>query len=377
MTTILHGGKILTEKVGLIHGDLMIRDGIIAAMGENLPSEGDILDITGLTVVPGLIDTHNHGCVGTEFASENEHFDNGLAYLAKNGITTVVPTIRCLPHERLLKAIDNIKREMERKPQGAKIAGINMEGPFLSPHRIGSMRPENLAKPEKKALREYLAACEGALRSITMAPEVNGVLDLVEEVLFHGANPSIGHTNASYAQAKAMADAGATMVTHLYNAMSPFTHREPSVVGEALTDDRLTCELICDYVHNTPAAVDLAIRSKGVERIVMISDTGIMSGLGDGEYIIEGHKRIVSGNLCKTPEGVIAGSVCNLFYDFRNLLTNGYPLSDVSRMASLNPARAIGIDHVTGSIAVGKAADLLLLDDKYELHNVFVDGKKY
>ena len=181
-------------------------------------SEGDILDITGLTVVPGLIDTHNHGCVGTEFASENEHFDNGLAYLAKNGITTVVPTIRCLPHERLLKAIDNIKREMERKPQGAKIAGINMEGPFLSPHRIGSMRPENLAKPEKKALREYLAACEGALRSITMAPEVNGVLDLVEEVLFHGANPSIGHTNASYAQAKAMADAGATMVTHLYNA---------------------------------------------------------------------------------------------------------------------------------------------------------------
>lgn len=376
MTTLLHGGKILTEKVGLIRGDLMIRDGKIAAIGENLPSEGEILDITGLTVAPGLIDTHNHGCMGTEFASEDEHFDKGLQYLAESGITTVVPTLRCLPHRRMLLAIENVKREMDRGPLGAKIGGINMEGPFLSPNRIGSMRPENLAKPEKKALLEYLAACEGTLRSITMAPEVEGVLELVEEVLFAGVNPSIGHTNATFEEAKAMADAGATLVTHLFNAMSGFTHRAPGVVGEALTDDRLTCELICDYVHNTPAAVDLAIRSKGIDKIVMISDTGRMSGLGDGEYIIEGHKRIVKDHLCMTPEGVIAGSVCNLFYDFKNLLNHGYSLSEVSRMASLNPARVIGVDHLTGSIAVGKAADLILLDEEYGLRGVFVDGKR-
>jgi N-acetylglucosamine-6-phosphate deacetylase len=134
--------------------------------------------------------------------------------------------------------------------------------------------------------------------------------------------------------------------------------------------------LICDYVHNTPAAVELAIRSKGVDKIVMISDTGVMSGLGDGEYIVEGHRRIVKGNLCKTPEGVIAGSVCNLFYDFKNLLQHGYALADVSRMASLNPARVIGMEHLTGSIAIGKAADLLLLDDSYDLKGVFVDGKR-
>lgn len=376
MTTLLHGGKILTEKVGLIRGDLMIRDGKIAAIGENLPSEGEILDITGLTVAPGLIDTHNHGCMGTEFASQDEQFDKGLQYLAGRGITTVVPTLRCLPHERMLLAIENVKREMARKPFGAKIGGINMEGPFLSPNRIGSMRPENLAKPEKKALLEYLAACEGALRSITMAPEVEGVLELVEEVLFAGVNPSIGHTNATFEEAKAMADAGATLVTHLFNAMSGFTHRAPGVVGEALTDDRLNCELICDYVHNTPAAVDLAIRSKGIDKIVMISDTGRMSGLGDGEYIIEGHKRIVKDHLCMTPEGVIAGSVCDLFYDFKNLLNHGYSLAEVSRMASLNPARVIGVDHLTGSIAVGKAADLILLDEEYDLKGVFVDGKR-
>lgn len=377
MTTILHGGRILTEKHGLINCYLMIQDGNIADIGEKLPLADAVIDISGLTVVPGLIDTHNHGCMGTEFASENESFENGLRYLASNGITTVAPTIRCLPHSRLLMAIENAKREMDKGHPGAKIAGINIEGPFLSPNRIGSMRPENLAKPERKAMREYIAASEGALRTMTMAPEVEGVLDLVDEALSAGVNPSIGHTDATYEVARSMANAGANLVTHLYNAMRPFTHRAPGVVGEALTDDRLTCELICDFVHNTPAAVDLAIRSKGVDKIVMISDTGIMSGLGDGEYIVEGHKRVVSGNLCMTTEGVIAGSVCNLFYDFRNLLLNGYALNDVSKMASLNPAKILGIDDTTGSIAIGKRADLLLIDDEYCLKGVYVDGNKF
>lgn len=375
-TTLLYGGHVLTEKAGLLRADLLIQDGIIAAIGENLPSDGECADIEGLTVVPGLIDVHNHGCFGTEFASDDTEFDGGTVYLAQNGITTVVPTVRCLPHGRLLGAIRNIKKEMIRKPAGAKLAGINMEGPFLSPDRIGSMIADNLAKPEKAVLAEYLAACEGALRSITLAPEVDGVLGLVEDVLFAGANPSIGHTNATYGQARAMADAGAVQVTHLFNAMSSFSHRAPGVVGEALTDDRLTCELICDFVHNSPAAVDLAIRSKGIDRIMMISDTGVMSGLGEGEYVIEGVRRTVKGDLCMTEKGVIAGSVCNLFVGFRNLLSHGYSLAEVSRMASLNPARSLGIAHQTGSISVGKAADLVLLDREYGLKGVFVDGKR-
>ncbi len=374
--TLLYGAKVLTEKAGLLRADLLIKDGKIAAIGEGLPCDGERIDATGLTVVPGLIDVHNHGCFGTEFASEDAEFDCGTTYLAQNGITTVVPTIRCLPHERLLRVICNIKKEMVRKPVGAKLAGINMEGPFLSPNRIGSMIPDNLAKPSKKVLAEYLDACEGALRSITLAPEVDGVLDLVEDILFAGANPSIGHTNATYEQARAMADAGAVQVTHLFNAMSSFTHRSPGVVGEALTDERLTCELICDFVHNSPAAVDLAIRSKGTDKIMMISDTGVMSGLGEGEYVIEGVRRIVKGNLCMTEKGVIAGSVCNLFYGFRNLLSRGYSLAEVSRMASYNPARMLGISHEVGSIAVGKAADLILMDEGYELKGVFVDGMR-
>ena len=374
MTYLLQGGQILTEKLGLIGGDLLIQDGIIAAIGENLPGDGEIVNAAGCFIVPGLVDTHNHGFLGTEFASADEEFDNGTAELAKRGITTVVPTVRCLPMDRLLAAIENIKKETARKPKGAKLAGINLEGPFLSPARIGSMVPENLAKPGKEALTELLAACEGLLRSVTVAPELPGVLPLIEDILFAGANPSLGHSNATYAEAKAAADAGANLVTHLFNAMRPFTHRDPGLLGEALTDDRLDCELICDFVHNDPAAVDLAIRAKGIERIVMVSDTGRMAGLGDGEYIIEGRKRIVQGKLCRTEEGVIAGSVCSLFDGFRNLLLRGYPLADVSRMASLNPARKIGVDRLTGSIAVGKAADLLLLDGRFDLKETWVDG---
>lgn len=374
MTYLLHGGQILTEKLGLIGGDLLIRDGIIAAIGENLPSDGEVIDAHGCFVVPGLIDTHNHGYRGTEFASADEEFDSGTVALAQSGVTTVVPTVRCLPQERLLAAIANIKKEMARRPAGAKLAGINLEGPFLSPNRIGSMIPENLSSPGKESLAEILTACEGTLRSITIAPELLGVLPLIEDILFAGANAAIGHSDATYAQARAAADAGANLVTHLFNAMRPFNHREPGVVGEALTDDRLTCELICDYVHNDPAAVDLAIRIKGADHIVMVSDTGRMAGLGDGEYVIEGHRRIVKGKLCKTPEGVIAGSVCPLFDGFRNLLLHGYPLADVSRMASLNPARMIGIDQQTGSIVVGKAADLLLLDSGFTLRQTWVDG---
>lgn len=371
---LLRGGRILTEKLGLIGGDLLIRDGKIAAIGQNLPQNGDLLDVSGCYLVPGLIDTHNHGCFGTEFSAADEEFDPGTTYLAKNGITTVVPTTRCLPKDRLLAAIRNIKKEIVRRPAGAKLAGINMEGPFVSPKRIGAMLPENLSVPSRQALAEYLSACDGTLRTITMAPELPNVLEMIEDVLASGANAAIGHTDATYEQARAAADAGANLVTHLFNAMSPFRHREPGAIGEGLTDDRLICELICDYVHNAPASVDLAIRSKGTDHIVMISDNGQMSGLGDGEYIIENHRRIVKDSLCITPEGVIAGSVCNLFYDFRNLLLHGYPLAEVSRMASLNPAKLIGLDQTTGSIAVGKDADLILLDSHYNLQACWVDG---
>ncbi len=378
MKVLLRDGQVLSEKKGLIGADVLVQDGKIASIQERLRGpqcEGaEEFDLAGGLLVPGLIDTHNHGFRGTEFAAADERFDDGLLALAKCGVTAVVPTVRALPQERLLAAVANIRREKARAPFGARILGVHLEGPFLSPARLGSMRPENLAPPAPEALGEILDACGGDLRSITVAPELPGVLPLLETVRASGASVSIGHTDATAEQVFAAADAGANRVTHLFNAMRPFRHRDPGVVGAALTDERLVCELICDYVHNSPVAVDLAIRAKGLDGIVMVSDTGRMAGLGDGVYVIEGKKRVVRGKLCQTEEGVIAGSVCSLFEGFRNLLLHGYPLADVSRLASLNPARAAGLDRRLGSIAVGKDADFLLLDSLFNVKAVWVGG---
>ncbi len=380
MNVILRDGQVLSETKGLIGADVLVRDGKIAAVKAHLDGpqcEGAAeYDLAGGLLVPGLVDTHNHGFCGTEFASADERFDDGLLALARCGVTSVAPTVRALPQDRLLAAVANIRREKSRAPFGARILGINLEGPFLSPARIGSMRPENLAPPTPQALDEILSACGGDLLSITVAPELPGVLPLLETVRAAGASAAVGHTDATAEQVRAAADAGANRVTHLFNAMRPFKHRDPGVVGAALTDERLVCELICDYVHNDPVAVDLAIRAKGLDGVVMVSDTGRMAGLGDGEYVIEGKKRVVRGKLCQTEEGVIAGSVCSLFEGFRNLLLHGYPLADVSRLASLNPARAAGLDKRIGSIAVGKCADLMLLDSLFNVKAVWVGGVK-
>ncbi len=380
---LIRNARILTEKAGLIEGCLRIRNGRIDRLAQVLaPEEGEeIVEANGKILVPGLIDIHNHGYAGTEFATPDGPFENGLLELAKKGITTVVPTLRPLRKDRLLAAIENAKREIRkaesgRGPAAAKPAGIHLEGPFVSPGKAGAMVRSNLSLPDRKDLAEYLEAGEGMIKTVAFAPELDGACDLIGDILSAGANASVAHTNATFEQAKAAADRGANLVTHLFNAMSGFGHREPGTVGEALTDDRLTCELICDFVHNAPAAVDLALRAKGPDRIVMISDTGVMAGLGDGEFIIEGVKRIVRGNTCRTESGTIAGSVCDLSVGFRNLMKAGYALADVSHMTSRNPARMIGLDAETGTIEEGKAADLILLSADWTPSCVWVDGKE-
>ena len=379
---LIRNATILTEAAGLMAGDLRIRNGRIDRFARFLePEEGEeIFEADGRILVPGLVDIHNHGYAGTEFATPDGPFEDGLRKLAKKGITTVVPTLRPLRKDRLLAAIENAKREIrlaERKsgPAAAKPAGIHLEGPFVSPEKFGAMVRSNLSLPDRGDLAEYLEAGEGLIRTVAFAPELEGALDLIEDILGAGANAAIAHTNATFEQAKAAVDRGANLVTHLFNAMSGFGHRAPGAVGEALTDDRLTCELICDFVHNHPSAVELAIRAKGVDRIVMISDTGVMAGCGDGDYFVEGVKRTVRGTLCTTENGTIAGSVCDLGVGFRNLLKAGWPIESVSRMASRNPARMIGLGDETGTVETGKAADLMLLSPAMEPDAVWVDGR--
>ena len=331
--------------------DICISEGRISSFGAvGEPAGQEDFDAEGLYVIPGFIDTHNHGCVGVEFAAEDEDFEKARVWLAGQGITGVAPTVRAMPVEPIIGAEKNILREAGKTSKGARILGIHLEGPFVSYSRTGAMCP-----PER----------ENAAEVIKAAGEL-------------GVKISLGHSDASYGTAKAAIEAGASRATHTFNAMRPLYHRETGILGAVLTDDRVCCEMICDFVHLDEAAMDIVYRMKGAENITIISDSGYMTGLGDGEFKVGDYEqvRIVKNGVCRTEGGCIAGSCVSMLAGARNLLRMGVPLWEVSLMGSLNPAKALGVDPWLGSLEEGKAADMIVCDKELNIKAVFVDGRR-
>lgn len=353
--------------------DLLINDGIISSFEKGEAQE--IFDAEGMYVISGFIDTHIHGCVGVEFASPDEDFTKARQWLASEGTTAFAATVRALPPERVISAEKNILREAKREVLGARIEGINLEGPFVSLQKSGVMNPPDICcKPETVKL--FAEEAQGLLKIMTIAPERENACEAIKTATENGVNASIGHTDATYDQACNAIEAGATRATHIFNAMRPLSHRETGVLGAVLTDSRVNCEMICDFVHLDEATIRIVYGLKGYKNITLISDTGFMSGLGDGEYVVDGRKRIVKDGVCRNAEGRIAGSCVSMLAGARNLLKMGFPLEEISVMASLNPARALGIEDKTGSVELGKYADLIVCDKELNIKAVFVKGKR-
>lgn len=371
---IIKGANIVTGDFRLHKADLQFDGGIITAIG-NLGGSSEI-DAAGMFLVPGFIDTHIHGAAGSEFAAESGDFDAARKYEAEHGVTTIVPTVRCLPRQGLVAAEKNILNQMRSSCKGSKLSGINLEAPFVNPIRRGGMVPENIARPDMQFAKDILDAADGNLKLITIAPEMPGALDIIRFFAENGVKVSMGHSNATYDEAQKGAESGATRVTHLFNAMAPYHHREPGLIGFSLLDKRISCEMICDLVHLSKPTVKLIYKSKGADRISLVSDTGVFAGMPDGDYYILGRHRIVKNGECHLEDGTIAGSCMPLYYGVRNLLEMGIPMPDVCKMASYTPAKAIGISERTGSLEPGKAADMVLLDREYNIHAVFIDGQR-
>lgn len=353
--------------------NITIENGKIIAMDKSV--EGDNFNAEGCYVIPGFIDTHIHGCVGVEFASPSEDFSPAQKWLASQGTTGFAATIRSLPLKRIIAAEHNIIKEAQKEPCGAKVLAINLEGPFISFSKSGVMNPPQI-ECNRESVRLLSDESNGLLKLMTIAPERENSYEAIKEAVACGVNASMGHTESDYETAKGAIDAGACRGTHVFNAMRPFSHRETGVLGAVLTDDRVNCEMICDLVHLDEAAIKLVYRAKGYKNITLISDTGFMSGLPDGEYLVDGRTRIVENGVCRNKEGRIAGSCVSMLAGARNLLTLGIPMEEISVMASLNPAKAIGVDRDTGSIEIGKYADLIICDNKFNIKAVFVNGKK-
>lgn len=371
---ILKNGWVVDESFTLRTCDVQFQGGRITAIGESLTGD-TALDMTGRYILPGFIDSHMHGAMGCKISDAHPLPDlNKITrYEATQGVTSIAISTVCCEYEKLLRQID-LAVAAAGHTEGAKIAAIHAEGPFINPAKKGAMDEKAILAPSCEKLEEMIARGQGLLRLITLAPEMDGALSVIAAAVQRGLTVSMGHTDATYAQAMAAIDMGATQATHTFNAMRALSHREVGVLGAALTDKRVCCEMICDHTHLHPAVLQLIYQSKGADKINIISDSEHGAGLTASEIVVDGETRYIRDGVMRLADGTIAGSASSMLFGIQNLLRDGFPLTDVAKMASLNPAKTLRIDHLTGSIAVDKAADLAVLDQNYNVLATYVDG---
>lgn len=367
-------GRIVTPT-GTLEGKALLFDEKIRGIVS--PAEigdAEVIDAEGKYVVPGLIDMHIHGYQGADASDGDAEAVVRMAEgLAKNGVTAWLPTTMTISYEALYKAFDSIRTAMKNNPNGAIILGVNSEGPFICESKKGAQNGAHIRPCDVAFLKEH----SDIIRVFTVAPEEPGNMQAIRKVAAEtNILISIGHSSAKYPTAVESIEAGVRHATHLFNAMTALAHRDPGIVGAVLSDERVSAELICDTFHVNPALFSLLSKIKG-DKLVMITDCLRAGGLEDGEYDLGGQTVVLKDNLCRLLDGTIAGSVLTLNKGILNMLNNTtLPVHTCVKMASLNPACALGVDKTKGSIEVGKDADLFLADDEFNTYGTFIGGRK-
>lgn len=370
---ILANATIVDENFCLRECDLRIRGDKITEIDKGLVGE-EVLDLSGRYILPGFIDTHIHGAYGTRIDDKNVDLSRITRFEATQGVTGIAITTASSEFGTLLDTIECAAAVAMEKPQGTKVLGIHAEGPFLSTKRNGAMNAKNIIASDTEKLDAMIKRGKGFLKIITIASETPDALELIRHATAKGLKVSLGHTDATFEEALAGIKAGASQSTHTFNAMRPYNHREPGVLGAVLLSDEVTCEMICDYVHLHPATCQMIYRLKGADKIRMVSDSGSAAGMDITEFEVGGIKRYVKDGVVRLADGTIAGSARTLLDGVKNLLGAGIPMGDVVKMASYNPAMSLKLEQQTGSIAVGKCADLVVLNKEYEVEYTFVNG---
>lgn len=367
--------KYLDKDFNLVHGDIQIENGKITACGPSLPrkDEDTAVDAGGYTVIPGFVDVHIHGCAGVDTCDGTTEAINDMArFLLAHGVTSFCPTTMTVDRPTIEKALLAAK-DVHENPvaDGAKVAGVNMEGPFIAAARKGAQKEDDIVAPDFPMFRELFELSGGLVKLVDIAPEQPGGEDFVKQAK-ELCRVSIAHTTADYGKAKESFDWGVTHATHLFNAMSGLHHRDPGVVGAVFDDERVRAEIICDGQHIHPAVLKTAFKLLG-DRILVISDSMRANGMPEGaEYDLGGQMVTVSGGKAVLADGTIAGSVSNLHQEVKNLVSYGVPFERAVKSATLIPAVQIGMDREIGSIEPGKTADLVVLDKDLEIASVWI-----
>jgi N-acetylglucosamine-6-phosphate deacetylase len=368
-------GQVITPYEILDNTVISIENGKVTDLAQGDGSPVDI-DASDKIAVPGFIDIHLHGGLGHEVMDGTVEAIRAISgHLAANGVTSWLPSALTCPWYQIRTAVAATAQVMREGSGGSEVLGAHLEGPFLNPIRTGAQPPDFLRSPAPGEIQRELGDLLSAVRYVAVAAELPGALDVIRELCSLGIKVSIGHTEASYEQARAAFDAGATGLTHIYNAMRPLHHREPGVLGAALLDDRVTAELIWDNFHVHQAAARVAVKVKGPEKVALISDAVSAAGLSDGKYFLGGQKIIVENGLARLTSGTIAGSTMTLDQVVRNA-AEYFPLQDAVKMATIAPARAIGVQDTKGTIASGRDADIVLLDKNLRVDSVFIKGNQ-
>ena len=374
MKAIINGKIILPD--GIMENAALLFDEKIEKIAQAPALDGvEIIDAKGLYVSPGLVDIHIHGYLGEDVSDGREAGVLKMAEgIARNGVTSWLPTTMTVSYDDLRRAFDVCRHlsKKENNPLGAQILGVNAEGPFINPSKKGAQAVEHI----RPADANFILENKDIIRLYTIAPEMPGALDCIREVREKSdIVASMGHTAANYEAAKAGVAAGVRHATHLFNAMTPLNHRDPGVVGAALSDDRVCCELICDTFHISADLFALVAKVKG-DKLCLITDCTRAGGLPDGEYTLGGQPFTLKGIECRLKDGTIAGSVLKLNHAVRNILNHtSLNVSQAVRLASLNPATEIGMGASKGSLEVGKDADIALFDAAFEPKMTIIGGR--
>jgi len=359
------GGKVF--KGGIFKDEpLYIKDGIIT---DTDPADGEVVDAKKAYVIPGLVDIHSHGAVGHDFCDADvEGLKKITEYERSVGVTSYCPTSMTFDEDKLAKVFATAKA-YKKSPESARVVGINMEGPFIAPEKKGAQNGKYIKAPDVDMFERLNEVSGGLIKLTTIAPERPNALEFIKK-LSGKAVMSIGHTTSDYDTAMKAIEAGADHVTHLCNAMPPLNHREPGVIGAAADNKNVYVELICDGIHIHYSMIRRIYEMFGADRICLISDSMEATGMPDGDYALGGQKVIKKGRHATLTDGTLAGSASNLFDCVRCAVEAGIPLEDAIKMATINPAKSIGVDDKVGSLEAGRYGDVLIVNDKLKIEKI-------
>lgn len=367
---VIKNAKVYTENFCFEDMDIHVENGIFVEKA----SQDVICYADDLYALPGLIDIHLHGAKGFDFSDGSVSANEKIAeYEAMQGITTIIPTTMSQTKEEMVKTFQALGK-CKSTVGTADMAGIYMEGPFMSKEKKGVHKEENLRLPDISLVEEMQKHAKGRIKIVTVAPELEGALDFIEKGK-EKYRISIAHTSANYEVSTKAFAAGATQLTHFFNGMVPFNHREPGIIGAAWENNDCMAELICDEFHIHPLVINMTFRIFGPERVILVSDSMRATGMEDGNYTLGEHKVIVRDSVARMEDGTLAGSTRNLMDCLKIAVRDIHiPLETAIRAATMNPAVAVGVDKEYGSIAVGKHANITFVDKDLNVVMVMKDG---